>query len=75
MGTFMRRSFAVVIEWDPDGGFIASVPALPGCHTQGETLDELRGNVREAVELYLEDEDVPEVLPEFVGVEQIDLDA
>lgn len=75
MGTFMRRSFAVVIERDPDGGFIASVPALPGCHTQGETLDELRGNVREAVELYLEDEDVPEVLPEFVGVEQIDLDA
>jgi len=37
-----------------EGGFVAIVPALPGCHTQGETLEEAERNVREAIELYLE---------------------
>ncbi|MFL5242716.1 MAG: type II toxin-antitoxin system HicB family antitoxin [Gemmataceae bacterium] len=35
------------------GGYSASIPALPGCHTQGETLDEIRANVREAAEGWL----------------------
>jgi len=46
--------FDVVIFEDESGGYVAVVPALPGCHTQGETLDELMANVREAVELYIE---------------------
>ena len=37
-----------------EGGYWAEVPALPGCVTQGETIDELRGNLREAVEGWLE---------------------
>ncbi|MDR1145360.1 MAG: type II toxin-antitoxin system HicB family antitoxin [Verrucomicrobiales bacterium] len=37
-----------------EGGFWAEVPALPGCMTQGETIEELRANLREAIELYLE---------------------
>jgi predicted RNase H-like HicB family nuclease len=37
-----------------EGGFWAEVPALPGCVTQGETIEELRANLREAIELYLE---------------------
>jgi predicted RNase H-like HicB family nuclease len=41
--------FNVVIEQDEDGGYIAEVPALPGCHTQGDTLKELYGNVKEAI--------------------------
>jgi len=44
----------VVIEKDEDGYYVASVPELPGCHTQAKTLDELIERVREAVELYLE---------------------
>jgi len=44
---------AVIIE-DETGGYVAFVPALPGCHTQGDTLQELRDNVKEAIELYLE---------------------
>jgi predicted RNase H-like HicB family nuclease len=44
----------VVIERDEDGGFIASVPALPGCHTQGDTLEELLANVKEAIAACLE---------------------
>ena len=46
--------FAVVVEKDEDGYYVASVPELPGCHTQGDTLEELMGNVKEAIELYLE---------------------
>jgi len=45
----------VVIEPDPeDGGYIASCPALPGCHSQGETLAEARRNIRDAIRLCLE---------------------
>ena len=48
------RNFAVVIHEDPEGGFWAEVPALPGCYSQGETVDELKHNIREAVTGVLE---------------------
>ena len=47
-------SYSVFYEQDPEGGFVAFVPALPGCHTQGETLEETEQNVKEAIGLYLE---------------------
>jgi predicted RNase H-like HicB family nuclease len=50
----MAREFDVVVEKDADGYFVASVPALPGCHTQARSLDELMSRVREAIELCLE---------------------
>jgi predicted RNase H-like HicB family nuclease len=43
------RNFVIVIHEDPDGGFWGEVPALPGCYSQGETLDELKHNIREAI--------------------------
>jgi len=46
--------FDVVIVEDEGGGYIAFVPTLPGCHTQGDTIDELLRNVKEAIELYIE---------------------
>ena len=46
--------FKVLIEQDEDGVFVASVPAIPGCHTQGETYEEAIDNVKEAIELCLE---------------------
>jgi predicted RNase H-like HicB family nuclease len=46
--------FSVVIHADPEGGFWAEVPALPGCYSQGETIDELRENIREAIAGVLE---------------------
>ncbi|MDP2899961.1 MAG: type II toxin-antitoxin system HicB family antitoxin [Candidatus Bathyarchaeota archaeon] len=46
--------FGVIIERDPDGLYVGSVPDLPGCHTQARTLDELMQRMKEAVELYLE---------------------
>jgi predicted RNase H-like HicB family nuclease len=45
---------AAIVRPEPDaGGYSASIPALPGCHTQGETLDEVRANLREAAEGWL----------------------
>lgn len=46
--------FQVVIERDDSGYFVAEVPALPGCLSQGETFDEAKSNIREAIEMWLE---------------------
>ena len=46
--------YAVVIREEPEGGYWAEVPALPGCYSQGETVDELMSNIREAIEGVLE---------------------
>ena len=48
------KEFNVVIERDAEGYYVASVPALPACHTQAKSLDKLMERIREAVELYLE---------------------
>jgi predicted RNase H-like HicB family nuclease len=48
------RDFDVVLLEDETGGYVALVPDLPGCHTQGDTLAEVVENVKEAIDLYLE---------------------
>ena len=58
-------SFSVIYQEDPEGGYVVNVPALPGCHTQGETIDEAEQNIKEAILLFLESlkahkEEVPE---------------
>ena len=63
------RQFDVVIERDEEGLYVGSVPQLPGCHTQGRSLDELMERMREAVELYLEVEGSPAQSLEFVGIQ------
>jgi antitoxin HicB len=50
------RTYSIVVDPDPDeGGFTVTVPSLPGCITQGETIDECVVNAQEAISLYLED--------------------
>ena len=56
-------NFTVVIEKDEDGYYVGSVLSLKGCHTQGKTIDELLNNIKEAIELYLEEE--PEAYDEL----------
>ena len=48
------EKYAVVIHEDVEGGFWAEVPALPGCYSQGESVDELMANIREAITGVLE---------------------
>ncbi|MEO8662697.1 MAG: type II toxin-antitoxin system HicB family antitoxin [Bryobacteraceae bacterium] len=47
--------YTVVLEREADGGYVASVPVLPGCVSQGENREEAMANIREAIELYVED--------------------
>jgi predicted RNase H-like HicB family nuclease len=67
----MVRQFDVVIERDSTGYFVASVPALPGCHTQAKSLDDLMDRIREAIELCLEIHGEPAEPLDFVGVQRI----
>ena len=68
--------FRVIIEQDEDGLYVASVPDLVGCYTQGKTLEEARRRIREAIELVLEsekEEDISPIMnsPRFFGVEDV----
>lgn len=72
----MERKFHVIIEQDEDGGYIGKVVELKGCLSQGDTLDELMNNIKEAIELYLEVEQeekisVSEENIKFVGVQEV----
>ncbi|MGC2658063.1 MAG: type II toxin-antitoxin system HicB family antitoxin [Bryobacteraceae bacterium] len=68
---YCMRQFDVVIERDEEGMYVGSVPQLPGCHTQGESLDQLMERMREAVELCLEVEGIPAESLEFIGIQRI----
>ena len=72
---YRMRQFDVVIERDEEGLYVGSVPQLPGCHTQGRSLDELMERMREAVELCLEVEGSPAHTLEFVGIQRITIAA
>lgn len=65
----MTREFSVVIEKDEDGYYVASVPALRGCHTQARSLDALMKRIKEAIELCLEVEEPS--ANEFIGVQRV----
>jgi len=68
--------YTVVLEQEGDGGYVASVPALPGCVTQGDTRQEAMDNIREAIELYVEDcRDAGDPVPTDAGKEYVEVDA
>ena len=75
-----KRSFTVFFEEASEGGYVASVPSLPGCHTQGETLEEAERNSAEAIEVYLESliahgEPIPEETRSFQGTVRVPVPA
>lgn len=69
------RTFVAYVEWDPETKlYVGTVPGIPGAHTQGESLDELRNNLKEVLELCLEEYGgSPDDLPRFVGLQQIEV--
>ncbi len=65
------RIYTAIIERCPDTGlFVGFIPGFPGAHTQGETLDELNQNLREVVEMLIEDGE-PMLEAEFIGTQNI----
>ena len=65
------RTFTAVVEKCPDTGlYVGYVPGFPGAHTQAETLDELQRNLREVIEMLLEDGE-PSLEAEFVGTQTV----
>jgi predicted RNase H-like HicB family nuclease len=69
------KTFTAYVEWDPDAKlYVGIVPGIMGAHTQAATLDELHENLKEVLELCLEEQgqDVGS-LPYFVGLQQIEV--
>lgn len=65
------KMFTAVVEKCPDTGlFVGHVPGLPGAHSQAETLDELGKNLKEVIEMLLDDEE-PLFESEFVGTQNV----
>jgi predicted RNase H-like HicB family nuclease len=67
----MKHEYSVVIERDSAGYYVASVPSLPGCHTQAQSLDTLMERIREVIELCLEVEGHKSDELDFVGVQRV----
>lgn len=68
--------YTVILERESDGGYVASVPALPGCVSQGDTRGSALANIREAIELYVEDcRDAGDPIPTEAGKEFVEIDA
>ncbi len=69
------RTFSAYVEWDPETKlYVATIPGIPGAHTQGASLDELQRNLKEVLELCLEEyKGSVEDLPHFVGLQQIEV--
>jgi predicted RNase H-like HicB family nuclease len=67
----MSRNYHVVVERDAEGYYVASVPSLPGCHTQARSLDELSERIKEAITLYREVEGESAEPLDFVAVQQV----
>jgi len=69
------KTFTAYIEWDPETKlYVGSVPGIPGAHSQGASLDELQKNLKEVLELCIEElGELSEELPRFVGLQQIEV--
>ena len=66
------KTFTAIIERDRDTGYyVGYVPELPGAHSQGTTIEELRTNLVEVLTMLMEDEDLPTNEVEFIGTQQI----
>ncbi len=67
----MKNEFTVIIEKDSEGYLVASVPELPGCHTQAKTFDQLNERIKEAIELCVEEYDETIEHNQFIGIQRI----
>jgi len=76
----MSYRYSVIYQYDLEGGVTAFVPTLPGCHTQGETLEEAEFNVKDAIALYIQSlkahqESIPQEQKVFQGTVEVEFSA
>jgi predicted RNase H-like HicB family nuclease len=69
------RTFSAYVEWDSESNlYVGIIPGIPGAHTQGASLDELHVNLKEVLELCLEEyKGSLDDLPHFVGLQQVEV--
>jgi predicted RNase H-like HicB family nuclease len=68
----MKKEFYVVIEKDEDGFYVGEVPSLEGCYAQGRSIEELMHNLRDVIEMCIEED--PAIHSEFIGVQKVSID-
>ncbi|AAM04204.1 conserved hypothetical protein [Methanosarcina acetivorans C2A] len=67
-------NYTVLIEQDEDGVYVAKVPDIPGCYTQGKTVEQAMERIREAIQVCLGAEELEDVLPlKFIGIQQVEV--
>ncbi len=66
-----KNEFVVLIEKDENGTYIAEVPDLKGCYTQGDSVEEVMKNIKEVIEMCLEEQDTKP--NEFIGVQKVEV--
>lgn len=68
----MKKEYTILIEKDEDGYYVGSIPALPGCHSQAKSVDQLMERMEEAITLWLEVEQETDPSPlEWVGIQRL----
>ena len=67
-------NYMVLIEQDEDGIYIAKVPDIQGCYTQGKSVEQAMERIKEAIQVCLEAEELEDILPlKFVGIKQVEV--
>lgn len=64
-----KRTYTVLIEQDEDGIYVAKVPGIIGCHTQGKTVSEVMKRIKEAIQVCSKDENIEPL--KFIGIQQV----
>ncbi len=68
-----KQTFTVLIERDEDGIFVAKVPDIPGCYTQGKTIEQAMQRIKEAIQVCLEAEKETYTPLQFIGIQQLEM--
>jgi predicted RNase H-like HicB family nuclease len=67
-------NYTVLIEQDEDGIYIAKVPDISGCYTQGKTVEQAMERIKEAIQVCLEAEELEDIMPlKFIGIQQVEV--
>ncbi|MEX2192379.1 MAG: type II toxin-antitoxin system HicB family antitoxin [Nitrosarchaeum sp.] len=69
--TSTKKTYTVLIEQDEDGLYVAKVPDIVGCHTQGKTVSEVINRIKEAIQACSKDEDIEPL--KFIGIQQVQM--